>query len=88
MDMNLSTLTFQWENSLVIILSRSSNHDTESESCSVVSDSLRPHALYSSWTSPGQNTGVGMVAIPSFRGSSQPKDQTQISHIAGGFCTS
>ena len=31
----------------------------ESESCSVVSDSLRPHGLYGSWNSPGQNTGVG-----------------------------
>ena len=31
----------------------------ESESCSVVSDSLRPHGLYSPWNSPGQNTGVG-----------------------------
>ena len=29
------------------------------ESCSVVSDSLRPHGLYSPWNSPGQNTGVG-----------------------------
>ena len=32
------------------------NH--ESESHSVVSDSLRPHGLYSPWDSPGQNTGV------------------------------
>ena len=31
----------------------------ESTSHSVVSDSLRPHRLYSPWTSPGQNTGVG-----------------------------
>ena len=30
----------------------------ESESHSVVSDSLRPHGLYSPWNSPGQNTGV------------------------------
>ena len=30
-----------------------------SESRSVVSDSLRPHGLYSPWNSPGQNTGVG-----------------------------
>ena len=29
------------------------------ESCSVVSDSLLPHELYSPWNSPGQNTGVG-----------------------------
>ena len=25
------------------------------------------------------------VAFPSFRRSSQPRDQTQVSHIAGGF---
>ena len=28
-------------------------------SCSVVSDSLQPHGLYSPWNSPEQNTGVG-----------------------------
>ena len=32
---------------------------SESESRSVVSDSLWPHELYGSWNSPGQNTGVG-----------------------------
>ena len=31
---------------------------SESESHSVMSDSLRPHGLYSPWNSPGQNTGV------------------------------
>ena len=34
-----------------------------SESHSVVSDSLRPRELYSSWNSPGQNTGVGSLCI-------------------------
>ena len=28
------------------------------------------------------------VAIPFSRGSSQPRDQTQVSHIVGGFFTS
>ena len=28
------------------------------------------------------------VAFPFSRGSSQPRDQTQVSHIAGGFFTS
>ena len=28
------------------------------------------------------------LAIPFSRGSSRPGDQTQVSHIAGGFCTS
>ena len=27
------------------------------------------------------------VSMPSFRGSSQPRDRTQVSHIAGGFFT-
>ena len=35
--------------------------------------------------SPGQNTGVG--SLPFSRGSSQPRDQTQVSCIAGGFFT-
>ena len=132
-----------------------------SESCSVVSDSLWPHGLYSLWNSPGQNTGVGScsllqeifsiqesnqgflhcrqilyhlshqgmskksnsdnnlkwseshsavsdslppdglyshgilqarilewIATPFSKGSSQPKDGTQVSHIAGGLFTS
>ena len=29
----------------------------------VVSDSLRPHGLYSPWDSPGQNTGVGSLSL-------------------------
>ena len=36
---------------------------SESESCSVVSDSLRPHGLYSPWNSPDQNTGVGSLSL-------------------------
>ena len=34
-----------------------------SESCSVMSNSLRPHGLYSPWNSPGQNTGVGSLSL-------------------------
>ena len=46
----------------------------ESESQSVVS------------YSPGQNTGGGSLSL--LQGSSQPRDRTQVSHIAGGFFTS
>ena len=35
----------------------------QSESCSVVSDSLRPHGLYSPWKSPGQNIEVGSLSL-------------------------
>ena len=97
----------------------------KTESCSVMSDCLQPHGLYSPWISPGQNTGVGSpsllqgifptlgsnpglphcrwilyqlshqgiprilewVAYPFSRASSQPRNQTRLSCIAGGFFT-
>ena len=37
--------------------------ESEGESHSVVSDSLRPHGMYSPWNSPGQNTGVGSLSL-------------------------
>ena len=39
------------------------NRESESESCSVLSDSLQPHGLYSPWNSPGQNSGVGSLSL-------------------------
>ena len=57
----------------------------ESESCSVVSNSLRPHGSYSPWNSPGQNTGGGSHSL--LQGIIQPRDQTQVFHTAGGFFT-
>ena len=52
-----------------------------SESHSVMSDSLWPHGLL-------QARILEWVAFPFSRGSSQPRDRTQVSHIAGGFFTS
>ena len=57
-----------------------------SESCSVVSDSLQPldytvHGIL-------QARILEWVAFPFSRGSSQPRDRTQVSSIAGGFFTS
>ena len=60
--------------------------ESEIENCSVVLDSLQCYALYSPWDSLGQNTGV--VAFPFSGGSLQPRDQTQVSCIAGTFFTS
>ena len=59
---------------------------SESESCSVVSDSLWSR----DYTVQGilQARILEWVAFPFSRGSSQPRDQTQVSHIAGGFFTS
>ena len=38
------------------------------------------------WNSPGQNTGVGSLSL--LQGIFPTQDQTQVSHIAGGFFTS
>ena len=97
----------------------------QSESCSVVCDSLRPPGLHSPWNSPGQNNGVDSlsilqeifptqglnlgllhcrqmlyqlshkgsprilewVAYPFSKGSSQPRNRTGVSCIAGRFFT-
>ena len=61
-----------------------------SESHLVESDSLWPHGLYSPWNSLGQNTGLPLFIlswsiIPFSRRSSQHRDQTQVSCIAGRF---
>ena len=37
--------------------------ESEGESRSVTSDSLRPHGLHRPWNSPGQNTGVGSLSL-------------------------
>ena len=46
-----------------------------------MSSSVWLRALYSPWTSPGQNAGVG--TFPFSRRPSQPTDWTQVSRIAG-----
>ena len=56
---------------------------SESESHSVVFDSLRPHIVHGIL----QARILQGVAFPFSRGSSQPRDQIQVSCIAGGFFT-
>ena len=59
----------------------------KSEGCSVVSESLRPRGLQSPWNSLGQNTGVGSLSLTPGE-SSQTRNRTQVSCIAGRFFTS
>ena len=47
---------------------------------------LQPVRLLYPWNSLGKNTGVGSLSLS--RVSSQSRDQTQVSHISGGFFTS
>ena len=58
-------------------------YESESESCSVMSDSLQPHGLYSPWYSTGQNTEMGshflLQAI-------EPRDPTQGSNSGLSHC--
>ena len=48
---------------LCMLSSNFMRHFLESESHSVVSDSLWPHGLYSLWNSPGQNMGMGSLSL-------------------------
>ena len=63
------------------------HRDSESQSRSVVSDSLPPHGLY---TVHGilQARILEWVVFPFSSGSSQPRDRIQVSPVAGGFFTS
>ena len=58
----------------------------ESESHSVVSDSLRHHGLYSPWNSPSQNTGVGTCSL--LQGIFPTQGSKPGLYIAGRFFTS
>ena len=63
-----------------------SNHIKKRGGCSVISDSLWPHGLY---TVHGilQARVLEWVAICFFRGSSQPREWAQVSRPTGGFFT-
>ena len=57
-------------------------------SCSVVSSPFRTTRLLCPWGFSRQEYW-SEVAVPSPRGSSQPRDRTQVSHIVGGlYCVS
>ena len=58
---------------------------SNSESHSVMSNSSQPHGLYSSWKS--QDRILEWVAYPFSRRSSQLRNQTGVSSIAGRFFT-
>ena len=60
---------------------------SESESCSVTSNSLGPHGLYYIQGILKTRT-LEWLGVPFSRGSSQPKDRTQVSRIVGRFFTS
>ena len=60
-------------------------HSINSESRSVVSDFLWLHGIVRGIL---QARILDWVAVPFSRGSSKPRDRTQVSHIASGFFTS
>ena len=51
-----------------------------------MSNSLQLHGPYSPGNSPGQKTGVGSLYL--LQETFPPRDQTQVSRIAGKFFTS
>ena len=56
-------------------------------SCPALCDPMDCSPLGSSVHGILQARILEWVGMPSFRGSSKPRDQTQVSHIAGGFLT-
>ena len=58
----------------------------ESESHSVMSDSLQPYGPYNPWKSPGQNTGVGSLSL--LQGILPTQGSNPGPPIAGRFFTS
>ena len=51
------------QNECLLLSSTMEGFGNISESRSVMSDSLQPHGLFSPWTSPGQNIGVGSCSL-------------------------
>ena len=78
-----TALLCNWWSPWVMKISFTAYH--ESESHLVMSDSLQPHGQYSPWAL--QTRILEWVAVPFSKGSSQLRDQTQVSGIAGGFFT-
>ena len=58
---------------------------SDNESHSVVSDSFRPHGLYSPWNSPGKSPGVDSLSL--LQGIFPTQELNRVSCIAGGFFT-
>ena len=48
---------------ITIVNTHETSMKSQSESHSVMSNSLQPHGLYSPWNSPGQNIGVGSLFL-------------------------
>ena len=74
-----------WKIIFAVIITEEKWKDSESESHSFMSDSLQPHGRVHGIL---QARILEWVAIPFSKGSSQPRDQTQVSCIAGRFFTS
>ena len=64
-----------------MLYSKLNDNESESENHSMMYDSLQPHEIHGIL----QTRILEWVVIPFSRGSSQPRDQTQVSHIAGRF---
>ena len=63
MDFVISSIPGSHISNWKVIRSKCKVHNLKKKNFSVVSDCLRPHELYSPWSSPGQNTGVGSLSL-------------------------
>ena len=69
-----------------IMQTENKGRDVKYESCSVLSDSLRPYGLTVHEILQGKK--LEWVAFPFSSRSSQPRDRAQLFHITSGFFTS
>ena len=76
----------KWLSTHVHIWNLEKSYESERESHSIVSDSLRPHGY--TVCRILQTRILEWVVVPFSKGSSQPREQTQVSCMIGGFFTS
>ena len=63
LNVRAKTINFQRKTLKEIFMTIHQSKICKSKGCSVVSDSLQPHGIYSPWNSPGQNTGVDSLSL-------------------------
>ena len=82
--MELAKDTYTYTQRYSILMYTYKFFESESESCSVVSNPVQPRGL----SGILQAIILEWVACPFSRGSSQPRDRNQVYHIAGRSFTS
>ena len=82
---NLEQINWKLQYSIISIISEKCTYMYTREWKVKVKVAQLCPTLFNPWNSSGQNTGMGSLSL--LQRISQPRDRTQVSHIAGGFST-